>query len=633
MAWYFLIFLSSLTHILYPSAVFDLPRSTVEGDCMRSLSRVRAIYRISVSAILLSSLAWGQPEYEQTLELVPGWNAVYLEVQPEPSDPETLFQGLPIESVWTYVPRTSSVDFISNPSAGLWNVPNWLVYVPSGRPEAVTTNLYKMGVNRCYIINIAGTQTVSWTVSGRPSLRKMRWVSNSLNFVGFPIDPDAPPRFRDFFSPSEAHSGQSIYRLNPDGTWETVPDTALMRSGEAYWVYCNGDSSYSGPLEIDTQAVDGFDFDTALKEKQLFIKNLSDSASISLKQQPGPNPVILSYWDFDEEAKTVVWPELPSTHQVSAPQGEQISIRLGVRRAEFDQDSVESVLEIRNDAGARYLLPVVAKVYRPPGYHSTMSRAETLAGLWLGTVYITGVSESQTGSLVPTPVEDAFFYRIIVHVDANGAARLLKHVVLMVSESTYRLVDGTPAPSQPPRYELEEPGQPVLLTDESLIPNFKGVKLLDSGDLVGQRVSTIAYDFEGFQLDMDGNFGEIGDATAPYALTCNLVLGREHPTNPFLHRYHPDHNNLDPFYLPYDMDPSTGEPVKEESFKVTRTMEFGFTDEPPVGPTPLDWGSSIVGGIFRETLSGLHKNRIVVEGNFQVERVSTATELNPEVAP
>jgi len=599
---------------------------------MRSRFVIPMKYGIGLFIIMFCWAAWAQPVYEQTIELSPGWNSVYLEVQPEPSDPEMLFQGLPVESVWTYVPRTSSVDFVRNPNEGLWNVPNWLVYKPEGQLEAVTTNLYKIAVNRCYLIQIGGTQQITWTVSGTPSLRKTKWVPNSLNLVGFPLDPDAPPTFRDYFEPSEAHAGQEIYQLNSNGTWGLIPDTTPMKSGEAYWVYCDGTSEYFGLLDIDSMGNSSFDYDTLLNEKQLLIKNLSDSGSITFEVRPSANPLALSYWHFDEEEKVNVWPEFPSIHTIDAPQGYRKSLRLGVRRADFIHDNAEQILEIRDGMGSRYLLPLKAKVYRPPGYSPSMSRAAALTGLWAGRVSIRAVSESQTGSQIPTAVSRAFNYRIIVHVDANGVARLLKHVVFMYTEGSYRQIENHIDPAQP-LYEVSEIAKPVLLTDESRIPEFEGVVLLDSGDLIGRRLSTVAYDFEGSELEMVGNFGEIGNAIEPYKLVCNIILERDHPTNPFLHRYHPDHNNLDPFYLPYDTDPATGEPVVEESFKVTRIMEFGFTEEPPTSATPLGWGSSLLGGIFRETLSGLHKHDIVVEGEFRLELVSSATELNLEVVP
>ena len=129
---------------------------------------------------------------------------------------------------------------------------------------------------------------------------------------------------------------------------------------------------------------------------------------------------------------------------------------------------------------------------------------------------------------------------------------------------------------------------------------------------VGIRYSTIAYDFEGDTLEMDGDFG--GDRTLQTA----VVIEPDLPTNPFLHRYHPDHNNLDEQFLNY----------REEAFRIVRDMQFVFSAAPPGGsPTP-GWGDTRTGGTFEESIIGLHRNPIFVSGRFQLRRVSAVAVLN-----
>ena len=45
----------------------------------------------------------------QTIQLQPGWNAVHLEVQPEPRILDEVFAGLPVESVWKWDRRFTSI--------------------------------------------------------------------------------------------------------------------------------------------------------------------------------------------------------------------------------------------------------------------------------------------------------------------------------------------------------------------------------------------------------------------------------------------------------------------------------------------------------------------------------------------
>ena len=54
-------------------------------------------------------------ERTQVVELEAGWNAVYLEVEPEEAAPEAVFEGMPVDVVAQYFQRQSPVQFIANP--------------------------------------------------------------------------------------------------------------------------------------------------------------------------------------------------------------------------------------------------------------------------------------------------------------------------------------------------------------------------------------------------------------------------------------------------------------------------------------------------------------------------------------
>ena len=94
-----------------------------------------------------------------------------------------------------------------------------------------------------------------------------------------------------------------------------------------------------------------------------------------------------------------------------------------------------------------------------------------------------------------------------------------------------------------------------------------------------------------------------------------------HPRNPFSHKYHPDHDNLDPRFKDF----------KKEAFDVTRTFEFEFHDpDPTTNVRAPDYGYARLGGIFRETVTGLHREAIHVVGTFSRKRVTEIAELNPQ---
>ncbi|HET7746727.1 MAG TPA: hypothetical protein VFM29_05475, partial [Vicinamibacteria bacterium] len=217
---------------------------------MRSITRLICLTALAVTAS--SAVVAAAPSYTQTFTLRPGWNSVYLEVEPAARATADVFQGIPVASVWAWEPRRSTVDFIQNPSDGLFNRPGWLGYFPAGRPEAILTNLFIVQANRAYLIKLEGSSPVVWTVTGRPALDAASWVPNSFNLVGLPVDPAVPPTFGQYFASSPAHDGQPIYRLGSGGVWEpvTMPFATSIRSGEAYWVFCSGASEYAGPVDV-----------------------------------------------------------------------------------------------------------------------------------------------------------------------------------------------------------------------------------------------------------------------------------------------------------------------------------------------------------------------------------------------
>jgi hypothetical protein len=333
--------------------------------------------------------------------------------------------------------------------------------------------------------------------------------------------------------------------------------------------------------------------------------------------------------------------------------GQDVMLALAVQRSRIAGDRAEAVLSFGDGAGTRLLLPVTAQGVSGAGLAARgRGGVHPLAGLWMGTATLDRVSEAQpqdpnTPTDVPRPTASALTQRLIVHVDAEGQARLLKEVVQMWQDGTVN-AQGT----------VVAPGRFVLITDDARVGDFKGSALQD-GELVGVRFSSATLDFDQKSPSWDGpadaddpdraNHNTLRldpGGSAGFALggrlSCEIAVHRSLPTNPFRHKFHPDHDNLDALYVA----------EVEEAYAYTRvvTLELGTTD--PQAPDPGDpgsarpgWGSSLMGGTYREEfpavydqdgalVSGVHKRTIVAEGSFELRRVpDSPTELNPEVSP
>jgi hypothetical protein len=552
----------------------------------------------------------------QSIRLSPGWNAIHVKVAPSDSATDQVFadfvdgSGAQISSVWTWLAQRAKVDFIQDPNADdMLSSPGWLRYFPSAAPQAFMTNLFAIQANRAYLVKLEGGSEVTLTISGQPVVPRISWQSGEFNLTGFHVDPTNPPAFSDFFAGSSAHAGQPVYRLMNDQWQQVTPSSTVIDPDTAYWVFSESGSDYLGPMEVDLPQIDRLEYGTILEQLTVRLQNRLAVAHTTTLQLLGGEPGL--FYANPDPVSEQSWLPFGSGLAMPIDAAAESRLPLGIRRADFEPNTFEQTLEIKSTSGARWLVPITAA-------------APTLNSLWVGSVTINQVSQVQnylrtctkepaqpvpidtdsdgtfdgesepvtignnpgSGSDLCTdaegfPVEQSselgavaanFSFRVIMHRE-SGQVRLLKDVIQM------RADDG--------RY--------VLLTDDSLIPNFNGVLLRD-GEVVGRRMSTVAYDFVGDTLAMAGGLDGL--------LTADIVLAADAPTNPFRHYYHADHGG--------------------DAYEVLRRMEFTFA---PVADG-LSANYDVKQGRYREVISGLHKEQIVAAGSFTLRHAAQIDTLN-----
>ncbi len=539
----------------------------------------------------------------QTFDLEPGWNSVFLEVQPENPAPAEVFADLPVEMVWTFFPASGSTEFIADPDEDLWNLPGWHVFIPEGREDSVLTNLHAIPGGRAYLLRIESDEPATWEVEGVPVHRPPEWEPDAYTLAGLPVNPGQTVNFGAFFSPSPAHHNQPFYRLTPEGEWVRAHNSAVIERGEAYWIFTDRASSYAAPLEVELETGRSLDFGESATERLVHLENHTDWPVTVTFAHSGTFPLLRG---FANEHGTTQWEDLDG-FTLSLEPGERRSIRTGLDRSAIAGEA-GGVLEIA--AGdILHRIPVEAEELTgagPLAFPAEESNGAVFGGLWVGTVTVDAVNDvnDPEDTTIPRPAPATFSKRIIVHVDASGASRLLKEAILLWQDG--EAGESTETPDVPGRY--------VLISDHDLIPHYRGAALRD-GRPFGYRVSAATFDFEGDSLDMSGTFGS--------ELSAAIPLARDHATNPFRHRFHPGHNHLDLDGNPLD-DVSVG---REEVWSVDREIFLHF-DKPASG-SPLD-GHSRLRGEYRETLTNLHRNPIYLRGEFELRRINPIRELNPE---
>lgn len=592
---------------------------------------------VALLGLLLASLpARAAFTMNQSFNLRAGWNAIWLEVEPVNQDINVIFQGVPVESVWTFASVVSSVDFIHDASEPVWNRDRWLVHVPTNQVASLNNNLFKVLGNRAYLVKVSAPATLN--VSGEPKLRFPAWAPDAYNFRGFPVDPNALPTFANFFRFSPAHYNiaqqrlQKIYQLNDAGQWTLVSASDRMKHGEAYWVYTSGVSDFIAPLgvAVDSGGGNGLEFSSAVTESSLVLQNVGTVIRTATVTDIGPG----SSLSYQLNTTPPSWGTLPRPFTQTLGANGSYNLLLGANFAGISSTTLyETIVRVTDGQGTMYNIPV--NIGRTPvGTSGTAAQREAAgrAGLWIGTATINAVSEVHAGSLVtniatnlvtgvitrevtrlgagntPTPTRSEFSLRLLLHVDTNGTVRLLKDVVQMWQEATYDF-------DELGRRVQQTPGRYVLLTDERLIPQYKGAAMRD-GEMVGRRLSTADFPFPSTPannfLPLTGTFAIDNTVSGSYTLGANDAV------NPFKHKFHPDHDNLDATFTSF----------RAEAYDFSRSFQMTFSPTNTAGPTPSDYGYTTLSGIYRETVRGLHRTDIVTSGPFQLRRVISTPVLN-----
>lgn len=572
----------------------------------------------------------------QSITLRPGWNAIWLEVSPANDSPSAVFAGVNIDSVWGWNTRLTTAQYIQDTSEPVWNTDAMLMFVPTNRVESFQNNLNSIQGNRPYLVKLLGSSSVTVTLTGRPEVQTANWQTDLYNLRGFPVDSLNPPSFLNYFKYSPAHfinnALNPIYTLNAGGNWVLVGPNDPMQNGIAYWVKCTGASTYLAPLEARVPVLGSLDFDLNGSEVTLELQNrrtIGDTATITGLVVPTNALSVVTSSPTDGLIFTPISGDL--TQPLGANSTAPIDIRIS--RTQLSSDDVDEVVTVSDAAGIRIRIPLQAKrISVGTESDPDVAEAKRHAGLWVGYVTLTGVSEAHAGPLTtvlvtnesglvheelvrmaagvtPTPVAQPFKLKLMLHVDTNGATRLLKEVIQMFSAGTLTPdTDGV---------NIQGPGHYVLLTDETMIPRFGGAQVVDNKS-IGRRISTADYDFPSTPTN---NFLVLnGQFATSNLLTTSITLSPNFPTNPFRHKFHPDHDNLGPDFKQISARP--------EVYEVRRDIEIMPTATDPGGKTPPGYGDDTIGGTYKETLTGLHKTNIVTGGTFSLKRVSNIGVLN-----
>ena len=258
-----------------------------------------------------------------------------------------------------------------------------------------------------------------------------------------------------------------------------------------------------------------------------------------------------------------------------------------------------------NEQGSGYTSDPLITITAPPPAGSTATATATVASGAVTQITINGGGSGYaigspavtidpppplTGTTTPRP----FSLRTLLHVPDVGSAALLSQVFIGQLATAPNLVG--------------------LCTLETL--------LKQDARATAQRLSATHMPLK--QVITSGS-GSVGLGSV---LTRTIQTPYNDATNPFVHQYHPDHDNKDARFENIPLPGSTTATTVTladgvEAPAITRSCEFTFTTSPPSGSTVTSgWGSTVLGGTYREIISGVHRDSLQVDGTFELRRAS-----------
>jgi hypothetical protein len=582
---------------------------------------------------LLSILPGARAQWvTQSVLLTNGWNAVYLHVNASHVTlDDTVGNDVnnPILEVWRWNPA-SSIQFTTTPDEPIDGGSQWMAW-----KRADSSAFQRLAGNSAYLVRVAtNVSTYTWNIQGKPLAPANDWTTTGLNFIGFPTVSANPPTFDAFLSEAPAlQQNAEIYYyrggdLGPGNPARLLAlRTTRVTRGQAFWIRSGTlFNEYFAPYKIQFQNLDGVSFGNSHSSASFRLKNLtSHSLTVSVKllaSEAPPSgssaiadlPPLIIRGPVNPGTQGYTYVTLPSntarswTLPAAGVPGSEMEVVLGLNRSAIAAPSgslLAGVLRFSDSLGFSQIDVAVS------------ADVGSSSGLWIGSASVDQVSQylktyQRNGDNTPvvttngqyvvqnldtnlTAVPRSFPLRLIVHNPDTGNARLFQHLFIGFDQNT--------------NY--------VSANKESVLaPNLLAQARRISASHLPWSDSNQGWSFNG-RIGMDTN------------LSATILLAHnDRASNPFIHSYHPDHDNLD---VTFTKELSPG----AESYTVRRDITLQLAP-PPDDFNSLVNGAQSVTGQYNETITviglpragGTNDSRqFQSQGRFTLNRISESPTL------
>ena len=572
---------------------------------------------LSAAALLAASAsARAAVTVRQDITLAGGWSAIYLEVAPSGTPDET-FADWPVNAVGFYDPaaflatRQFSKDWDSH-GLSMNPVATWR----RDYPESNTISSIPAGtVCILFSTNDAPTQV---SVEGVPAAPRITWhvtdTNHVYNFVGISLQDGAtvsPMDYLEGFKGSFVNEG--LYKIcgryeDQTQSYNPVYPDSVLRDGDVMLVASDLQCDWSGVLYVSPMG--GLDFGSDSSKATLSVRNDGAEArtvAIDLLTYAEFGDVELPLSavhlrDADVALTNAAWRTASREGGAVARRrlaaGETWNLQIGIDRAAFESGprgrTFGALARVTDEDGASRMRVDVPLAGETSG--GAASGKAWPGGLWVADVVFTQIIDSD--SPTATDTGGSARVRLPVHIDENGKARLLQHVVAAgetddAGTYEYRLYAGSAAIPSTARQAMRISAV-CLPTETPVVEAASNGTLMSEGGL----------DFE---------FTVAGDGA----------------TSLLRHPLHPQHDGLRwDFKTPApsgdDFANYKGD-VKPETFSVGNRIEMRLD----LNGGEAAWNpENEKGGTVRWTLTNLmRKGPVTLLGTMSVRRVSPNTEI------
>jgi hypothetical protein len=541
---------------------------------------------LALGSLLFAATAHAQWQ-STTYTLKSGWNSIYLHGDASYTTLETIFASQPaVQEVWRWNPNPTQVQFTTSPLIPSAGTAEWSTWVRGGSANT----LGQLMGQTAYLVKCSGAASSSYSVTIPQKIMppSATWVRNGANLMGFPSLQNGSnnPTMASYFAtfPAAIAANVKIYKyvggdLGPANPLQVFsPATEKLDRNQAYWFDSEVVGNFYAPVEISLSNGSGIDFGRTGSTVTVRLLNRSAVVStvtiapVASSNAPSGQEAITGSVPLRRRvfnAATASWTETDISSAFTEVIGPNaaIELTLGIDRTAMTGGSNAFYASMLRFTASSNLYDIMLPV---------TARKASLAGLWVGDAVVSGV-ESKTTGYTGTSTAQTYSLRYIVHVDDAGAARVLSQVFV-----------GQLAGESP---------QPGICTAESALS-------------VADKASAQRIVAAHLPLDrvLDG-----GTMTLGSSMSCTISTPFNDPTSPFVHQYHPDHDNK---------SGTTALVSGQESYDLNRTVTFNFSATPPEGVSATGYGSNVIAGSYNEVLTGLRKDAITVTGTFSLRRVS-----------